>query len=99
MKYMTVIPAFAQGCPGKIARHVNLSTACKTQPPIVLRGLVPRIHVFVWGARRRGWPGQAWPSAAKPGQDAIRWADPFPIAAERLSPATPARKRETGAAG
>ena len=26
-----------------------------------LRGLVPRIHVFISGGRRRGWPGQARP--------------------------------------
>jgi hypothetical protein len=28
---------------------------------VVLRGLDPRIHVFVSDARRRGWPGQARP--------------------------------------
>ena len=32
-----------------------------TKPQVVLRGLDPRIHAFVSGARRRGWPGQARP--------------------------------------
>jgi hypothetical protein len=28
-------------------------------PPVVLRGLDPRIHAFLSALRRRGWPGQA----------------------------------------
>ena len=35
------------------------------QPDIALRGVDPRIHVFFSGARRRGWPGRAWPSSSK----------------------------------
>ena len=31
----------------------------------VLRGLVPRIHVFVSGVERRGWPGRARPKRNK----------------------------------
>src|SRR6266702_2090295 len=55
---------------------------------VVLRGLDPRIHVFVSGARRRGWPGQARPRR--------NWrVDLLRYSAAGFSPNSPARKRES----
>ena len=47
-------------------RNYNAIAAISSSPLaginlVVLRGLDPRIHAFVSGARRRGWPGQARP--------------------------------------
>src|SRR5260370_29195423 len=60
----------------------NLSGTRRKPFEVVLRGLDPRIHVFVLSARRRGWPGQA-----RPRRSAAADFPPF-------APDGPARKRE-----
>ena len=65
----------------------NWRGAHRNRSEVVLRGLDPRIHVFVSGARRRGWPGQARPRRDQR-VDLLRYP------AARFSPDSPARKRE-----
>jgi hypothetical protein len=50
-------PRRRQGCPGKIFLQGRLVSDFRETIPVVLRGVDPRIHVFVSTASRRGWPG------------------------------------------
>jgi hypothetical protein len=52
---------FGQDCAGKERRQGILDRGRRLRVTVVLRGLVPRIHVFGSRARRRGWPGLARP--------------------------------------
>src|SRR6266436_4769593 len=46
----------AQGCPGKIFVQEELVSGSRQRFSLVLRGLDPRIHVFVSTVSRRGCP-------------------------------------------
>ena len=68
---------------GKYSCTFNWSRTRTEQCSIVLRGLVPRIHVFVSAAPRRGWPAQGRPRR--------NWGrDVPPFFAARFSPDSPA---------
>jgi hypothetical protein len=61
---------------------------CAGQGDVVLRGLVPRIHVFLVGVK-------AVDGRVKPGQDEDERANSSTFATEKFSPDSPARKRES----
>jgi very-short-patch-repair endonuclease len=55
------LPHHGRAVRGNYLCNDNWPGARRNRSEVVLRGLDPRIHVFVSGARRRGWPGQARP--------------------------------------
>jgi hypothetical protein len=79
-----VIPAEAQGSPGK-AR--TMGCRLSYDPQVVLRGLDPRIHAFVSAPRSRGWPGRARPRRSHS-------ADLLTCSAAKFSPDSPAQAGE-----
>src|SRR5260370_5417150 len=73
---------------GKFSCKDDLCGTPRQRVKVVLRGLDPRIHVFVSTAPRRGWPGRARPRR--------NWqANSFPWSPPDFSPDSPVRKRES----
>jgi len=93
--YLAVIPAKAQGCPGKIwlqARRVQAMRCI-----VVLRGLVPRIHVFIRapkGVDAHGSSPWAEGPRVKPGQDGVVMSRYARFWSQEIFPGQPCAKRE-----
>src|SRR5207244_12944480 len=57
----TPSPRLRRAVRGKYPCNVNLCGTPRNRVEVVLRGLDPRIHVFVSTVSRRTWPGHARP--------------------------------------
>src|SRR5256712_13188494 len=79
-------PALRRAVRGKYPCNVNLCGTPRNRVEVVLRGLDPRIHVFVSTVSRRGWPGQAPPTRNMQG-------DFLPLPPPEFFPGSPAPSR------
>src|SRR5271156_6168033 len=66
--FWPVFPLSRRAVRGNFSRNNNWFRTRSNLPQVVVRGLDPRIHAFVSGARRRGWGGPNPPRQKEAGR-------------------------------